>query len=65
MGAVTGLVETKQLHGIFDERGKFVSINDEELDQLTTFIRQRGRVSISEVTRESNRRIRLSAKESQ
>ena len=42
-----------------DDRGKFIYIAQEELEAVAKFIRQRGRVSISELVQESNKLINL------
>ncbi|KAJ0009413.1 hypothetical protein NQD34_001115 [Periophthalmus magnuspinnatus] len=47
------------LTGVIDDRGKFISITPDELESVAQFIRQRGRVSISELAQASNRLIRL------
>ena len=41
--------------GIFDERGKFILLTLAELEGISKFIRQRGRVSAAEITAECNR----------
>ncbi|KAG9509329.1 DDRGK domain-containing protein 1, partial [Fragariocoptes setiger] len=48
-----------QLVGIIDDRGKFISVTREELESVAKFIRQRGRVSISEIVVNSNKLINL------
>lgn len=45
--------------GVIDDRGKFISITPEELDSVARFIRQRGRVSITELAQASNSLINL------
>ncbi|KAK2712251.1 hypothetical protein QYM36_011067 [Artemia franciscana] len=45
--------------GVMDDRGKFIYIAQEELEAVAKFIRQRGRVSISELVQESNKLINL------
>lgn len=47
------------LAGVIDDRGKFISITPEELDSVARFIRQRGRVSITELAQASNSLINL------
>ena len=49
-----------QLTGVIDDRGKFIYISQEELDAVAKFVKQRGRVSISELVENSNRLINLS-----
>lgn len=45
--------------GVIDDRGKFISITPQELDSVAQFIRQRGRVSITELAQASNSLINL------
>lgn len=45
--------------GVIDDRGKFISITPEELESVAQFIRQRGRVSITELAQASNSLINL------
>lgn len=45
--------------GVIDDRGKFIFITPEELDSVARFIRQRGRVSITELAQASNSLINL------
>ncbi|XP_035984021.1 DDRGK domain-containing protein 1-like isoform X2 [Fundulus heteroclitus] len=47
------------LTGVIDDRGKFIFITPEELDSVARFIRQRGRVSITELAQASNSLINL------
>jgi hypothetical protein len=39
---------------VIDDRGKFIYITPEELAAVANFIRQRGRVSITELAQASN-----------
>ena len=43
-----------------DDRGKFIYITQEELEAVVKFIKQRGRVSITELAESSNNLINLS-----
>ena len=47
--------------GVVDDRGKFIYISREELEAVAKFIKQRGRVSISEISDSSNSLINLEA----
>lgn len=47
------------LTGVIDDRGKFIYISQEELEAVAKFVRQRGRVSITELAENSNRLINL------
>jgi hypothetical protein len=51
---VEGLRAAGSLRGVLDDRGKFVVVSDDDLDRLAAFVRQRGRVSLSELARHSN-----------
>ena len=56
---VQELQEQGRLTGVIDDRGKFIYISEEELEAVAKFIRQRGRVSISELAEASNQLISL------
>merc|ERR1711997_936868 len=56
---VTTLIDEGKLTGVIDDRGKFIFISQEELEAVSKFITQRGRVSISELAENSNRLISL------
>lgn len=45
--------------GVTDDRGKFIYISPEELQAVAKFIKQRGRVTISELAESSNTLINL------
>lgn len=47
------------LTGVIDDRGKFIYVSQEELLEVAKFIRQRGRVSISDLAESSNNLINL------
>lgn len=47
------------LTGVIDDRGKFIYISQEELEAVAKFVRQRGRVSITELAEHSNQLINL------
>ncbi|XP_060824962.1 DDRGK domain-containing protein 1 [Bombus pascuorum] len=49
----------ENLTGVIDDRGKFIYIPQEELEAVAKFVRQRGRVSITELAENSNRLINL------
>lgn len=56
------LLAEGSLTGVIDDRGKFISITPDELDSVARFIRQRGRVSITELAQASNSLINLTPK---
>ncbi len=56
---VNDLIEEGRLTGVMDDRGKFIYITNEELEAVAKFIKQRGRVSISELAESSNMLINL------
>jgi len=47
------------LTGVIDDRGKFIYISEDELQAVAKFVRQRGRVSITELAENSNNLINL------
>ncbi|XP_071448094.1 DDRGK domain-containing protein 1 [Hetaerina americana] len=47
------------LTGVIDDRGKFIYISSQELEAVAKFVRQRGRVSITELAESSNKLINL------
>ncbi|KAG1931682.1 DDRGK domain-containing protein 1-like [Pimephales promelas] len=53
------LIADGSLTGVIDDRGKFIYITLEELSAVAQFIKQRGRVSISELAQASNTLINL------
>ena len=53
------LQENDQLSGVMDDRGKFIYITQDEYEAVAKFIKQRGRVSISELAESSNKLINL------
>jgi DDRGK domain-containing protein 1 len=54
------LQKDNRLSGVIDDRGKFIHVSEEELKAVAKFIRQRGRVSISELAENSSTLINLS-----
>ncbi|XP_062844709.1 DDRGK domain-containing protein 1 [Trichomycterus rosablanca] len=54
------LIADGSLTGVIDDRGKFIFITPEEMAAVAQFIKQRGRVSISEIVQASNTLINLS-----
>jgi len=50
-----------RLSGVIDDRGKFICITAAEYESVARFIKQRGRVSITELADSMNRLIRLNA----
>jgi len=59
---VENLIEMGRLTGVMDDRGKFIYISKEEMEAVSTFIRQRGRVSITDLAESSNQLIRMTPK---
>jgi hypothetical protein len=49
------MLASGSISGVFDDRGKFVFVTDAEYDAISKFIRNRGRVSVTELVRECNR----------
>lgn len=53
------LQKEERITGVIDDRGKFIYISQEELKSVAKFIRQRGRISITELAENSNQLIHL------
>merc|ERR1719427_1623186 len=56
---VTQLQEDGLLTGVIDDRGKFIYISREELEAVAKYIKQQGRVSITDLAASSNKLIKL------
>ena len=56
---VTELQTEARLTGVIDDRGKFIYISRKELEDVAKFIKQRGRVSVSELADASNKLINM------
>lgn len=56
---ITELQASGELTGVIDDRGKFIYISQKELEDVAKFIKQRGRVSITELAESSNDLINL------
>ena len=56
---ISSLQESGDLTGVIDDRGKFIYISQEELENVAKFIRQQGRVSITDLAANSNKLITL------
>lgn len=51
---VRDLEASKQITGIMDDRGKYIYISDEEMRQVASLIRKKGRIGISDLAMESS-----------
>ena len=58
---ITTLQASGDLTGVVDDRGKFIFISRSELESVAKFIRQQGRVSITDLAANSNKLISLSS----
>nr|DBA29483.1 TPA: hypothetical protein GDO54_009707 [Pyxicephalus adspersus] len=56
---IQDLLADGSITGVIDDRGKFIYITTEEMAAIAQFIRQRGRVSISELAQATNKLINL------
>lgn len=56
---ITELQADGTLTGVIDDQGKFIYISESELNEVCEFIKQRGRVSITELVESSNKLINL------
>lgn len=61
---VEDLTSMGRLHGVIDDRGKFICITPEEMKKVAKFIKRRGRVTVTELAMESNKLIDLTPKTS-
>lgn len=57
---VQDLLKDELITGVIDDRGKFIYISEEELQAIADFIKQNGRVSISDIAKASNSLVNLS-----
>jgi len=48
-----------KISGLVDDRGKYIHVTREEMEKVAKFINRRGRVSIDDIARESNKLINL------
>eukprot|EP00794_Sanderia_malayensis_P005416 gene5416-6092_t len=53
------LQESGRITGVMDDRGKFIYISEDELSNFARYVRQRGRVAISDLAEASNTLISL------
>jgi len=58
---ISNLQESGDLTGVVDDRGKFIYVSKEELENVAKFIRQQGRVSITDLAANSNKLITLAS----
>ncbi|PXF47007.1 DDRGK domain-containing protein 1 [Gracilariopsis chorda] len=56
---VVKLEEMGRINGVFDDRGKYVCVSEEEMKQMALFIEKRGRISIEELAIETSRLLEL------
>ena len=51
---LAALEQMGRVTGVFDDRGKFIFITEEEMDKVASFISKKGRCSIAELAVASN-----------
>jgi len=56
---IQSLLEDGSLTGVIDDRGKFIYVSQSELNAVASFIKKRGRVSLTELAEHSNNLIVL------
>ena len=56
------LQETGAITGLFDDRGKYIYLTRNEIECVTKAIRQRGRISFSDLSKISNELIDFNGK---
>lgn len=54
------LQESGLITGLFDDRGKYIYLTRDEMERVTKAIRQRGRISFSDLSKISNELIDFS-----
>ena len=54
------LQDAGTITGLFDDRGKYIYLTRDEMDRVTKAIRQRGRISFSDLSKISNELIDFS-----
>ena len=59
---INKLEESNRLHGIVDDRGKYIHITLEEYEAVAQYIKRKGRVSRADLLLECNKLIRLHPK---
>jgi hypothetical protein len=57
--AIEKLVKERVVCGILEERGTFLRLEPEELEQLTKFVQDKGRFTLAEFSAEVNRVVKL------
>ncbi|KDO29247.1 hypothetical protein SPRG_19913 [Saprolegnia parasitica CBS 223.65] len=55
MQRLQSLLDAGRVSGFFDDRGKFIAVDDTDMDHVARYIRKKGRVSVADVLRECNR----------
>jgi hypothetical protein len=55
LARIRALEASGRLKGCFDERGKFIHVEDAELDALAAYITQCGRATLADIGREAAR----------
>lgn len=56
---IQNLQSSGELTGVIDDRGKFIYITMDELKSVAKFMKQRGRVSLTELAQSSNNLIKV------
>ena len=56
---VQALESMGRVTGVMDDRGKFIYISPEEMEQVAAFIKKSGRVSIANLAKKSNEFIKV------
>merc|ERR1711871_1738820 len=59
---IEDLLMMGRIHGVIDDRGKFICITEDEMKKVAKFIKRRGRVSVMDLAVESNKLIDLTPK---
>ena len=60
MKIISELEQRGTILGILDDHGKYICVDDDELDSVADFINRRGRVSMTSLAREASKIIKVS-----
>ena len=60
---IEDLLMMGRIHGVIDDRGKFICVTEDELKAVAKFMKRRGRVSVMDLAVESNKLIDLTPKQ--
>jgi CTP-dependent riboflavin kinase len=59
---IEDLLMMGRIHGVIDDRGKFICVTEDEMKAVAKYMKRRGRVSVMDLAVESNKLIDLTPK---